>query len=181
MNVSNELSVALFRLATDDELKQWIRDVDKELAGVNWRPLGDIPNNIHTVDVASDPALALVERPTNSIDALLDLRSIERGETAPTPHEGAKEWWGVPSDGLSAMDERDRRRLADEIRVTMLESGQPDRPTIVIQDRGTGQHPDDFPQTHVSLLASNKKSSCHLMGVYNAGGAASYKFAIAFR
>jgi len=61
-------------------------------------------------------------------------------------------------------------------RITMLESGVADRPTIVIQDQGTGQHPDDFEGTLLSLLASNKKSKNHVMGVYNAGGAASYKF-----
>jgi len=59
----------------------------------------------------------------------------------------------------------------------MIESDVPDRPTIVIEDAGTGQHPDDFHKTLLSLLASNKKSSTHLMGVFNAGGAASYKFA----
>ena len=63
------------------------------------------------------------------------------------------------------------------LQVTMLESGDPKQPTITIQDRGTGQHPDDFPETLLSLLASNKKGVSHVMGVYNAGGAASYKFA----
>ena len=88
----------------------------------------------------------------------------------------------MPSGGLAAMggdraQERERRELADLLRVTMLESGDLERPTIVIQDQGTGQHPDDFPHTLVSLLASNKKSATHQMGVYNAGGAASFKFA----
>ena len=59
----------------------------------------------------------------------------------------------------------------------MVESGQPARPTIIVQDAGTGQHPDDFGATLLSLLASNKKTKTHQMGVYNAGGAASYRFA----
>lgn len=177
MKISTDLSVQLFALTTHDDLTQWIREVDKETGGVSWVPVGGIENNVHTVEVASDPSLALVERPTNSIDALLDLRAIERGETARTPHDAAKKWWGVPMDGLSKMTDKDRRTLADNIRVTMFEGETTDRPTVVIQDRGMGQHPDDFARTHLSLLASNKKSSTHVMGVYNAGGAASYKFA----
>jgi hypothetical protein len=177
MKLSKRLSEQIFSVTTHEEVELWIREVDKAVGGISWSPVGGIENNVHTVEVASDPSLALVERPTNSIDALLDLRAIERGETARTPHDAAKKWWGVPNDGLSGMTDKDRRALADNIRVTMFEAETPDRPTVVIQDRGMGQHPDDFPRTHLSLLASNKKSSTHVMGVYNAGGAASYKFA----
>jgi hypothetical protein len=177
MRLSKNLSERIFNITLQADLDQWIRNVDKEIGGISWAPVGGIENNVHTVEVASDPSLALVERPTNSIDALLDLRAIERGETARTPHDAAKKWWGVPSDGLSGMSDKDRRTLADNIRVTMFEGETTDRPTVVIQDRGMGQHPDDFSRTHLSLLASNKKSSTHVMGVYNAGGAASYKFA----
>jgi len=177
MKLTPSLSQAVFDITTYEELQTWLKDVDKELGGIIWTPLGGITNNVHTVEVASDPALALVERPTNSIDALLDLKARELGQSAPTPHEAARQWWSVPDAGLSAMSDGDRRNLADNIRVRMIESGVTDRPTIIIQDSGTGQHPDDFANTHLSLLASNKKSSMHVMGVYNAGGAATYKFA----
>ncbi len=176
MKISKQLSEAVFSLATEEQFNDWIAAVDKEIGGVKWLPLGGIDNNVHTVEVASDPGLALVERPTNSIDQLLDLKALETGTTAATPHSGAKQWWGVPAAGLSAMSDADRRTLADHVRVSMVESDIPDRPTIVIQDAGTGQHPDDFEGTLLSLLASNKKSKTHVMGVYNAGGAASYKF-----
>ena len=177
MKLSRELSARVFQISSEEELLDWLEAADKESQGLRWVPLGGIENNVHTVEVASDPALALVERVTNSIDALLDLRARERGETAPTPHQGARRWWSVPPDGLSSMSEEDRRKLADLIRVTMHESGTADRPTIVIQDQGTGQHPDDFSETILSLLKSNKKTKTHQMGVYNAGGAASCKFA----
>src|ERR1044072_3984485 len=177
MKLSKALSEQIFQITTQEQVDQWIRDVDKSIGGISWAPVGGIQNNVHTVEVASDPSLALGERPNNSIDALLDLLAIERGETARTAHDAAKKWWGVPNDGLSGMTDKDRRTLADNIRVTMFEAEATDRPTIVIQDRGMGQHPDDFHLTHLSLLASNKKSSTHVMGVYNAGGAASYKFA----
>jgi len=162
MKLSQQLSEQIFNITLQEDLDRWIRDVDKGIGGVSWAPVGGIENNVHTVEVASDPSLALVERPTNSIDALLDLRAIEQGETARTPHEAAIKWWGVPREGLSAMSDKERRNLADHIRVTMFEGESNDRPTIVIQDQGMGQHPDDFPRTHMSLLASNKKSSTHV-------------------
>jgi hypothetical protein len=177
VKIPASLSSEIFELTTEAEVTEWLRRVDKVIQGIVWRPLGGIANNVHTVEVASDPSLALVERPTNSIDQLLDLKAMELRETAPTPHAGARRWWGVPSAGLAELDEAERRRLADLIRVEMYESQKDDRPTIVIQDQGTGQHPDDFPDTLLSLLASNKKSKTHVMGVYNAGGSASYKFA----
>lgn len=177
MKLPGNLSERIFEIRTQEEIDDWIRQVDKVAGGIAWTPVGGIDNNVHTVEVSSDPALALVERPTNSIDALLDLRARERGETAPSPHEAARRWWEVPKGGLSEMSEKERRDLADAIRVTMRESEVDDSPTIEIQDRGTGQHPDDFGGTLLSLLASNKKTSTHVMGVYNAGGAATYKFA----
>jgi len=172
-----ELSEEIFRLTTADAVTDWLAEAGTAIGGVSWQPLGGIPNNVHTVQVASDPALALVERPINGIDALLDLRARERGETASTPHEAAVRWFGVPPGGLAAMDEGDRRKLADHLRITMLESGDAERPTVTIQDQGTGQRPDAFPSTHLSLLASNKKDKRHQMGVYNAGAAASLRFA----
>ncbi len=177
MTLSAELSARAFAANDDETLKDWLLDVEMELQGVRWVPLGGIDNNVHTVEVASDPAFALVERPTNSIDALLDLRAMEHGETAQTPHDAATKWWAVPQEGLAGMSEAERREIAGLVQITMLESGEPTKPTILIQDQGTGQHPEDFGDTLLSLLASNKKTKNHVMGVYNAGGAASYKFA----
>src|SRR5262249_9729706 len=151
------------------DVRAWLHALEKEVGGLLWVPLGGIANNVHTVQVSADSALALVERPINSIDAVLDLRALEHAETAPTPHEAAKRWWSVPAAGLSALKGEQLTELASLIRVTNLESGDLERPTIVIQDAGTGQHPDDFPKTLLSLLESNKKSKTHQMGVYNAG------------
>lgn len=177
MKLPKNLSERIFEIATEEELDDWLREIDKVVGGISWTPVGGNDNNVHTVEVSSDPSLALVERPTNSIDALLDFMQREKGEAAPSPHEAAHRWWDIPAGGLSDMDQSKRRALADLIRITMIESGISDKPTISIQDKGTGQHPDDFADTLLSLLASNKKTSRHVMGVYNAGGAATYKFA----
>ena len=172
-----KLSERLFDLTTGKELDQWLDAVAVELGGIAWVPVGKTDNNVHSVEVSSDPGLALVERPINSIDALLDLRHRETGETAISPHEAARKWYGVPSGGLSAMDATVRRSLADNVRVILLESGDASRPTVVVQDTGTGQHPDDFDETLLSLHKTTKRQQPHVMGVYNAGGSASYRFA----
>ena len=174
--LGRDLSVRAVELRTADEVSDLIADAERDLGGIGWKPLGGIPNNVHTAEVASDPALALVERPINGIDALLDLRAREQAKTADTPHAAARAWWGVPAGGVGKMPERDRLTLADNLRVTMLESGEARHPTVEIRDGGTGQHPADFGTTVLSLLASNKKDKRHQMGVYNAGGAASYRF-----
>jgi hypothetical protein len=174
--LNDKLSEQVFGVVDAEQVTEFLAHLGRELP-VSWQPVGGIPNNVHTVEVSSDPALALMERPINGIDALLDLRARERSETAPTPHIAASRWYDVPSGGLTVLEDDDRRKLADLLRVTMIDSGIAARPTVTIQDQGTGQHPDDFPQTLLSLLASNKKDQPHVMGVYNAGGAASYRFA----
>jgi len=177
--INAKLSKELFTINNQKDLEAWLEEAKKSLGGVSWKPLGQNENNVHTVEVASDPALALIERPTNSIDALLDLKHLELGEKASSPHEAAQKWFGVPKGGLSEASSKELQKLnlADLIRITVHESGDGNRPTISIQDQGTGQHPHDFEDTLLSLHGSNKKSARHLMGVYGAGGSASYRFA----
>lgn len=171
------LADRIFDAATDADIDDWLADAAKQAGGLRWKPLGGIDNNPHTVEVASDPALALVEIPVNGIDALLDLAARERNEGAPTPHRAAQRWYGIPAGGLSEMSDVERREQAKLLRLTVRESQDSKRPTIEVQEQGTGQHPEDWGETLLSLLASNKKTKGHQMGVYNAGGAASCRFA----
>lgn len=176
--LSTDLTKRALAIRTQSELADWVHDVERELNGITWRPVGDEADNVHTVEVSSDPALAMLERVTNGIDAVLDLRARELDQTAATPHEAAQKWWGIPAGGPGKMREDERFDLGGRVRIAMEESGEDDRPTVVIQDQGTGQHPSDFPNTLMSLHRSNKKTKMHQMGQYNAGGSASYKFAV---
>lgn len=60
-----ELSEAAFELTDSESVRDWLHEVEQEFGTVSWQALGGIPNNVHTVEVASDPGLALVERPIN--------------------------------------------------------------------------------------------------------------------
>ena len=176
MKISRKLSELIVEAKTAAEVEAWLKLVEAEIGGLSWDPVGGKMNNIHTVEVSTNPGLALVERPTNSIDAMLDLAHLLKEEDAKSPSEAAELWYGVTGGDLSKMEAKERRALSESIALRMMDSGDDGRPTVQIQDRGTGQHPDDWATTLLSLQESNKKSSMHLMGVYNSGGAASFKF-----
>ena len=59
----------LFNARTPNDVER-ILELGEALFGpFSWRAVGDRPNNIGTIRVGSDPALGLVERVTNGMDA----------------------------------------------------------------------------------------------------------------
>lgn len=159
-----------------------VSDVEALLvaAGDNaqWRDLGDRPGNAATVQIASSPASALIERVTNGIDGMLELEAeLHPGSLPASPRLAAREWFGVPRSGLAELPDKERRRLAGNIRVSLEESGEAERPTVTILDHGIGQHPADAPTTLLSLNENNKVAKPYLQGAYGQGAAATYRFA----
>jgi hypothetical protein len=61
--------------------------------------------------------------------------------------------------------------------VSLEESGEPERPTVMVLDRGIGQHPADAPTTLLSLNENNKVAKPYLQGAYGQGAAGTYRFA----
>jgi hypothetical protein len=162
---------------SEADVQQLLADIAAWTPGVKWRPVGDRPNNIGTIRVASDPALAMVERITNAMDAMLELGQLSHPADQPTsPRQAAQLWYSVPKTGLGDMTETERRELGKHISVSLDESGDGKRPTIVVSDDGTGQSPADFPRTLVSLNESNKVGQLYTMGTYGQGGAATFGF-----
>ena len=158
-----------------------VDDVERLLAATgsnHWRDLGDRPGNAATVQIASSPASALIERVTNGIDGMLELEAeLHPGSLPSSPRRAAREWFGVPRTGLAELPDKERRRLAENIRVSLEESDESDRPTVTILDRGIGQHPADAPTTLLSLNENNKVAKPYLQGAYGQGAAATYRFA----
>jgi hypothetical protein len=148
------------------------------VADIHWRDLGDRPGNAATVQIASSPASALIERVTNGIDGMLELEAeLHPGSLPASPRRAAREWFGVPRGGLAEVPDKERRRLAENIRISLEESGEADRPTVTVIDRGIGQHPADAPETLLSLNENNKVAKPYLQGAYGQGAAATYRFA----
>lgn len=161
-----------------------VKDVDDILAmaedlygPLHRRPVGDRPNNSGTIRAGSDPALGVVERVVNAMDAMLDVGHEEHPKDTPkSPREAAELWFDVLKTGLADMTKEQRRELGSRIQVWLDESGDSKRPTVVIEDRGIGQAPARFPATLVSLNEQNKVGQPWNMGTYGQGGAVAFGF-----
>lgn len=174
---SAKLAHAALTAATPDEVEAVLALAEVELGGLHWRDLGDRANNAGTVQIASSAASALTERITNSIDGMLELMAAQKGGTMPSsPREAARLWFGIPYAGVGEMTDTSRRTLAENISVILEDSGEADRPTIRLRDRGIGQHPDDAPRTLLSLNENNKVAKPYLQGAYGQGASATYRF-----
>ncbi len=175
--VSDLLATAVNTATTVEDVKTIIAAAEKELGGLHWRDVGDRPNNAGTVQIASSAAAALIERITNPIDGMIELKAAgHTGDMPTSPREAACQWFGIPRGGVSEMTDSERRKLAENITVILEDSGEADRPTVCITDRGIGQHPDDASRTLLSLNENNKIGQPYLQGAYGQGAAASYRF-----
>lgn len=144
--------------------------------GIKTVPVGR-GNNIGTIRMASDPGLALVERVTNGIDALIELEVLlNPGSDPRSPEEAAQKLFGVPSGGLGEMVDKDRRAVAERLVLSFHDSGIKKRPTVRIDDRGLGQHPERFDSTLLSLNEDNKVGKRYTMGTYGQGGSVTFGF-----
>lgn len=152
---------------------------------VNWRPVGDMEDNFGAINAASDSRLALNERITNMIDAVLEREArLKYGtdvsamaDVMSSPTEAATVLLGVPASGVGELSISDRQRLAEDIAIDFVESGVAERPTARMRDRGIGQAPGRLPETILSIHRGNKRDKPFLMGMYGWGGSNALGFA----
>ena len=174
---SRKLARAALTATSTADVDALITAAATEYGGAHWRDLGDRANNAGTVQIASNAASALTERITNAIDGMLELKAAEHTGSLPSsPRQAARDWYGISRAGVGEMSDTDRRRLAENISVILEDSGEADRPTIRVTDRGIGQHPDDAPTTLLSLNENNKLAKPYLQGAYGQGASATYRF-----
>ena len=146
-----------------------------------WHHYGGMSNNFGFVNAQSpDPVGALVEKITNSVDALLVRKCREvyidpASEQAPQDQrEAIKKFLGQKVANFE-LTSKEISALARTI-VRINAEGMGEKPTLTIVDYGEGQHPSDFPTTFLSLGESNKIKIKFAHGVYNQGGSAALKF-----
>ena len=150
--------------------------------GLTWTRVGGM-NNVGTIESGSSPKNGLGERETNGIDAIVERKALEKYgdiETAienlpNTPREAVIELFDLPKSGLSAASQAKVSAMANRLRVILEESGRDERPTIVINDDGIGQHPDNFPDTFLNLHGDNKNTKPFLIGRFCQGGSNAYR------
>lgn len=150
--------------------------------GFSWRPVGDRENNSGTIDIGSDPGLALIERVTNAIDAVIEKAALqtpiqEMRSIPSTPRQAVERWLNVEGGRIRNLSTTARQRLADNVVVSLL-PGTAGRanPTISIRDRGIGLSARQVPLSILSLNESNKISKPYLAGAYGQGGSTTFSF-----
>ena len=148
---------------------------------ISWIPVGGRGNNQSTINMGTDPAAGLVERITNSIDAVLDLEWYHQGcpNYIESPRVAVQKWFGLPEGKLRNIENisaKNIQELAKRISVTLKDSEREAFPTVEIRDYGTGIKGEDFSKTILSLNDDNKIDKLHQMGAYGQGGSTSLSF-----
>ena len=149
----------LFRAETESALNVIIESNEKFKNYKNWHPLGDMDNNYSVVEnQQSSPIAALVEKLTNSIDAILMKKSYEnnidpRSSIAPKSMEEAVEQFFKDSCVNWNLSSFAKEQSKD---IQIIADGPKRDTSLIIYDNGEGQHPENFESTFLSLMRGNK-------------------------
>ncbi len=168
----------LYFAPTEQDIESIIIDKPDIFRQENWHPFGDNPSNFGVIEnQQSNPIAALIEKVTNSIDAILMRRCYEenidpKGAKAPKTMDEAvklffpeyKQW------DLQTF----RRKQSESIQI--LADGPPRNTSVIVYDCGEGQHPEKFEETFLSLLRGNKNEIHFVQGKYNMGGSGGIVF-----
>ena len=150
----------------------------------NWRNYGDKEGSWGTINNQGNPAFALTEKLTNSVDAVLMNKCFESGhhpksdsrELPSKPLEAVHKYFEKKSEikkydidktlfedslddvaGLQEFwDDKKARVVAENINISCGGNIGP-HPNIAIVDKGEGQTPEKLPNTIMSLHVGNKK------------------------
>lgn len=149
----------------------------------NWRPYGNERNNCGTFENQQSKAeAALVEKLTNSIDAILTKECLIRGidpksnslEVPKTMTEATERFFSVKNGKWENATQLERRKIATNLQIIV--SGDRKTPNIAIYDHGEGQIAKDFPDTFLSLHKGNKVNIPFVQGKFNMGSTGAVLF-----
>ncbi|SDG56112.1 hypothetical protein [Psychroflexus sediminis] len=181
---NEELFKQIFNARDEEELISVINKYEDVFEDGNWKPLGDNDSNYGIVkNQQSNPIAALIEKVTNSIDALLTKKCYEAGvdpksKDAPqSMNEAIYKFYPNTNWDLQEF----RRKQAEEIQIIADGKGPKSKKTpydtsVIVYDDGEGQHPHDFERTFLSLVRGNKNDVQFVQGKYNMGGSGSIVF-----
>ena len=185
MNRHNQSKVSIKQLfkqlyfaGTEVDVDEVINNHPDIFKPENWCPFDGNENNFGVIEnQQSNPIAALIEKITNSIDAVLMKKCLEAGiepksERAPQSMEEAKvnffknyRDWDLPGA---------KRKQAESIQI--IADGPRFNTSLTVYDDGEGQHPKDFEKTFLSLLYGNKNEIHFVQGKYNMGGSGAIVF-----
>ena len=173
-----QLFKKLYFLKTEQEVDIFLKEYPDIFKTENWFPLGGKETNFAVIEnQQSAPIAALIEKITNSIDAILMRKCFEAGiepksKDAPISMEDAVEIffpenknWDLPTY---------RKNQGESIQ--LLADGPRMNTSLIIYDDGEGQYPEKFEDTFLSLIAGNKWEIQFVQGKYNMGGSGAIVF-----
>ena len=150
----------------------------------HWRPYGGNPNNAGTFEnQQSSPENALVEKLTNSIDAILMKLCYTHGinpkdKTNPeVPQDmdaAVEKFFKVRNGKWENITASERNTVAQDIQIILTDDRK--TPNVAIYDNGEGQNPDKFPETFLSIAHGNKNDIPFVQGKYNFGATGAVVF-----
>ena len=177
--ISNEqLFKLLYFSPTEEDVEEIIKKYPEVFKDENWLPLGGNENMFGIVrNQQSSPIAALVEKVTNSIDAILTKKCLEKGvapdsDDAPQSMEEAINLFYHDYKNWDL--KQNRRKQSEEIQI--LADGPTRNTSVIIYDNGEGQHPEKFEDTFLSLVRGNKINIQFVQGKYNMGGSGALVF-----
>lgn len=182
------LCEALMNAETQEEVIGILRKAGYWDDNSAWRLYGDVENNNGQVHGQQDnPDGALVEKLTNSMDALLIAECWERGidptgaDAPRSIQEAVSRFFAPPGlndEGhrISLWGDAKVSQLARNITLAATGNKPPNSPCLVIADAGEGQTPARMPDTFLSLNRGNKISVHFVQGKFNMGGTGVLRF-----
>lgn len=178
---NKEILLKLLSIASSDEIASFIKNDDFfQSENCSWKPYGGRELNAPQIEgQMKSSSNALVEKLTNSTDALLMRRCYE--VEGVSPESGNTK---LPKTLLEAItkyfgtDEEINRKRSEWAKqhLVVLAEGDKKKPTITIIDRGEGQLPDRIQDTVVGLSESIKEKINFVFGKYHQGGSAAIRF-----
>ena len=171
------LFFSFYKAQTEIELEPVIEKAEMDF-NVDWVPYGDNESYFGVIEnQQASPIPALVEKITNSIDAILMKRCYEEGidpksASAPKTIEDAI---SIFFPNSSNWDLPGRRGKQSE-NIQIIADGPRKDTSLIIYDAGEGQDPQNFGETFLSLLRGNKNEIRFVQGKYNMGGAGAVVF-----
>ena len=176
--LNEKLFFDLYCASTEEEVEKIFRKFPDTFQQKNWFPYGDNESFFGVIEnQQASPIPALVEKITNSIDAILTRKCYEAGidpksSQAPRTMESAIERffpdfknWDLPTF---------RKQQAESIQI--IADGPRMNTSLTVFDDGEGQRPEDFVKTFLSLLRGNKNEIHFVQGKYNMGGSGAIVF-----
>src|SRR3989344_5221957 len=164
-----DLCLQLLNARSENEVTSILNNNSVVFDQKNWCPVDGKDNNFGQIDAqGKNPERALVEKITNSIDAVLLKECKKRGidptsaDAPKTINQALELFFEIEQGDLSSITEEKRDLLASLIYV-VAEDFNSKKANFYFIDKGDGQDPENFKDTFLKI-GGNKASTYFVHG-----------------